>query len=300
MLVENQLVNREDLIRMMLGEFGSESGQLEFIPLGEDSWSYRYGKYWVSVRRDLGGHFPAAYEGAWLLRETGMEFILAPLRGRSGRIVHSVDGFPVVVFPYVDRLTHGGAGGATPAQLELLTRRVAEVHRCELPVGLPVEDFRLPFAEELEKALLTARSGTDVGPMSRDLHRLIGARWDYLEAQRREFAEVAARCARICREGAKHALTHGDPSRANVLLGDDVVILDWGGLMWSPPERDWSALGRHFGVPPRGRAEMLRFYELRWTLAEVAEYTGRFVKPHTGDADDQAMWERLLRYVPAE
>ncbi len=290
---------------MMIDEFGEESGSsssfgsVNFLPMGEDSWSYRCGRYWVSVRRDLAGHFPAAYEGTLLLRESGKEFVLAPLRGRSGRIVHTVDGFPVVVFPYLARAARGTANGTgiTAAQLDSLVRRLEEVHRSDLRLRLPVEDFRPPFEKGLEEVLAIAASGVGTGPMSQALHRLVSRRWDHLQEQLREFSVVATSCADIWQRSPDHVLTHGDPSRANVLLTEDVLILDWGGLMWSPPERDWSAISRHFGVPPRGRAEMLRFYELRWNLGEIAEYVTRFVNPHTGDADDQAMWQRLVRYV---
>ena len=304
MLVENKLVDRKNVFEMMIREFGGDTasrgslGPLEFIPLGEDSWSYRCGEYWVSVRRDLGGHFPAAYESARLLRESGKEFILAPLRGKGGRVVHRVDGFPVVVFPYLERAARGDIGCPTTSQLEVMVRKLDELHRCVLPVELPVEDFRLPFEEDLEKALRTAVSGdSDVGRMSRDLHRLIIARWDHIAEQRRQIAEMAAACSEIWRDRSPRAITHGDPGRANVLLDGDVLILDWGGLMWSPPERDWSAISRSFGIALRGRAEMLRFYQLRWTLSEIAEYTTRFVELHTGDADDQAMWQRLVEHV---
>ena len=68
--------------------------------------------------------------------------------------------------------------------------------------------------------------------------------------------------------------------------------------MWGPPERDWFHVGRTTGRAFAGRPEFFRFYELRWALSEITEYVGRLTKPHDGNADDRAMWGRLLRYLP--
>ena len=42
----------------------------------------------------------------------------------------------------------------------------------------------------------------------------------------------------------------------------------------------------------------MRFYELRWILSEITEYAMRFVNEHAGDRDDDAMWRRLVQYLP--
>lgn len=309
MLLENELVDHRKLLRLVAEEFHGaalghgETDTLEFVPLGEDSWSYRCGSLWISVRRDLDGHFPGAYEAALLLRAGGKEFVLAPLAGRSGRVVYEVGGLPVVVFPYVERAALPSANPPGDSHLATLVRQLREIHRFSTPAGLqaevPVEDFQFPFEADLDKALQAALDGdASGGPYSARLTALVTRRWDHLTALRRDAARTAERCADLWR-GEPPALTHGDPSPANVLFGEDVLILDWGGLMWAPPERDWSAISRAFGTAPRGRAELLRFYEVRWTLAEIAEYAARFAGRHTGDADDEAMWGRLMRYLPA-
>ncbi|GHF52211.1 hypothetical protein GCM10010218_37040 [Streptomyces mashuensis] len=311
MLLENELVERRSLLRLVTDNFqeflgaAGEAGELTFFPLGEDSWSYRYGPLWISVRRDLDGHFPGAYEAALRMRASGKEFVLAPLAGRDGRVVHTVTGFPVVVFPYVERATSAPLAPAA-AQLDRLVRQLEEVHcfssPAGLPAGVPVEDFRFPFETDLDKALQAALDGATAGcgPYGPQLAGLVARRRDHITALRQDAARTAEECAALW-QGERPALTHGDPSPANVLFGTDGVdvgILDWGGTMWAPPERDWSALTRAFGLPPRGRPAFLRFYELRWVLAEIAEYAARFTGPHTGDADDRAMWERLTRYLP--
>ncbi|WP_327169162.1 phosphotransferase [Streptomyces subrutilus] len=309
MLMENTLVERRSLLRLVSDQFpdrlpgGAEASEPEFFPLGEDSWSYRCGPLWISVRRDLDGHFPGAYEAAVRLRESGMDFVLAPLAGRDGRVVHTVAGLPVVVFAYAERALAASVH-PTAAQLDLLCDRLRRIHGfsspAELGAQVPVEDFRFPFETDLEKALQAALDGAaaERGPYGRRLAELVSVRSDHLAALRREAADVADRCADLWRT-ERPVLTHGDLSPDNVLFGAGAEILDWGGAMWAPPERDWSALIRAFGARPGGREPFLRFYALRWTLAEIAEYAARFSAPHRGDADDRAMWDRLTRYLPA-
>lgn len=308
MLLENTFVERRSLLRLVEENFqdffpsGRELPEPEFFPLGEDSWSYRCGPLWISIRRDLDGHFPGAYEVPLLLRESGKEFVLAPLAGHDGRVVHRIADFPVVTFPYVERATASSAP-PTPGQIDLLMSQLHEVHTFEppasRPVELPTEDFRFPFDNDLDKALQVALNGAaaQCGPYGGRLADLVARRWGHLTDLREEAARVADRCTARWR-GERPALTHGDPSLTNVLFGQGVDIIDWGGAMWAPPERDWAALTRVFGTAPQGRPAFLRFYELRWTLAEVAEYATRFTGPHTGDADDDAMWGRLARYLP--
>lgn len=90
-----------DLVAVVRTQYGESSDRLEFEPVGEDSWCYRLGELWVSLRRDLRGHFPAAYRAANLLWQEGNESVLAPLTGADGNVVRIVGGYPVVVFPHV-------------------------------------------------------------------------------------------------------------------------------------------------------------------------------------------------------
>jgi aminoglycoside phosphotransferase (APT) family kinase protein len=93
-------------------------------------------------------------------------------------------------------------------------------------------------------------------------------------------------------------LTHGEPDPPNVMItsGGELLLLDWGDLLRAPPERDALAL-RTLGIAPPSRSHVLRFYELRWILSEVAEYVSRFTSPHTGNAEDLEKRGELARYL---
>ena len=276
-------------------EFGAADAELTFMPVGGDSWSYRAGPWWVSVRRDRQGHAPAAYEAARELRDAGYEFVAAPVRGRSGHVVNSVGGRPVVVTEYVEGRT-SFPDGLPREQLRALAGAVDSLHAATVKAAVPRETFDLPFLNELDAAVARALAGENsVGPLGGEAAVVVRRNTERLADWRREIAS----CQAVCRETVRDfVLTHAEPDPPNVMItaADRLLLLDWGDLLWAPPERDARGL-RPLGIDVGGRAAVLRFYELRWILSEVAEYVDRFTVRHTGDAADLDKWRELRRYL---
>lgn len=297
MLTPPNDLDHEDLFMLVKRQFEEAGGSLQFSPLGEDSWQYRTGRLWVSVRRDLRGHVPVAYQTALELRRSGLDFVLAPLTGRDGNVVHQVGGYPVVVFPYLDvtQLALPAPTEAERARAEVLLERV---HRASPATDLPEETYTFPFDDDLSRALIHARHPPDSGPYSRRLSKLLTFHIDHITTLRREAAELS----RICRsENGTLVLTHGEPSAPNFLRRDgELLLADWGGAQWGPPERDWYHVARTINgaAGDRCRPEYFKFYQIRWLLSEIAEYASVLFQNHIGSEDDKAMWQRLTCYLP--
>ncbi|WP_192582225.1 phosphotransferase [Streptomyces triticiradicis] len=306
MLLPPDDVDLDQLGREIDLHYDADPQPFEFVPLGEDSWSFRRGALWVSLRRDLRGHVPGAYHAAHLLERSGTARVLAPLMGADGRIVRTVGRYPVVVFPYreLEQLTpHGITADDATAVVTLLD----QVHRAGkaalAATELPCESYEIAFRDDLTAALDFADAPPAVGNGYRArLHRLLRTHRDAIRAMLRELADLAAVCAA---QGEPFVLTHGEPSAANILRGaDGLVLADWGGALWGPPERDWFHVRRTLGIDvPDCRRPFLDFYRVRWVLSEIAEYATRFGAPRADgaeDAEDVAMWGRLLRYLPED
>jgi spectinomycin phosphotransferase len=295
MLVANTSIDPASLAALVAREYGGTT-QPVFVPgAGGDSWCYRAGDWWVSVRRDRLGHVAAAYDAARELCDHGFEFVLAPARGRGGRVVHDVDGRPVVVFPYVQG-TSLHPGPASRADAAAIGRMVERLHAGSVAVELPVETFEVVFADELTEGIEVARRGAaDAGPYGSTVSTLIRANEQRLDVWREEMASVIATCRS---NPGEFVLTHGEPDGGNVMAaaGDGLLLMDWGALQWAPSERDARSL-RELGLPTSARPAFLRYYELQWILSEVAEYVSRFVHPHAGDAEDEEKWAELLKYL---
>ena len=294
MLVDLAELDRNALAAAIEEQYGPVGESLRFEPLGEDSWCYRAGELWVSVRRDLRGHVPAAYEAARELRDGGLDFVLAPLRGADGRATRVVDDFPVVVLPYIAVVPLSEVpptAGERAETVEMLERLHAET----VGTNLGAESYRLSFEADLDRAVAAAgRPPPSSGPYAARLVELLAAHRDELAAARDELAQLAAYAAA---RPEPFVLTHGEPIASNFLRAERLMLADWGELMWGPPERDWFHARASLGVASAGRPELMRFYELRWKLSEIAEYATTFLEPHAGGADDDAMWGRLGGYL---
>jgi hypothetical protein len=295
MLVANTSIDTASLAALVAREYGATADPV-FVPgAGGDSWCYRAGDWWVSVRRDRLGHVAAAYEAARELRDHGFEFVLAPARGHVGGVVHDVDGRPAVVFPYVQG-TSLHPGPVSRADAAAIGGMVDRLHAGSVAAELPVETFGLFVDDELTEGIRAARRGaSDAGPYASSVSALVRANEQRLDAWRQEMASVIATCRS---NPGEFVLTHGEPDGGNVMAaaGDGLLLMDWGALQWAPPERDDRAL-RELGLPRAARPAVLRYYELQWILSEVAEYVSRFVHPHAGDAEDEEKWAELLKYL---
>jgi spectinomycin phosphotransferase len=297
MLVPLDNFDEEQLRKVVAEQYDGASDTLQFVPVGEDSWSYRFGDLWISVRRDLRGHFPVAYEAASLLRDSGNDFVLAPLVGADGRAVRMVDNHPVLVFPYL----HG-----TPVELPLrpveladIITVIARLHTSSLSIKLGREDYELSFDNDLDWSLWRATTAMpDTGPYTARLRDLILAHQNNIVTLRTELKELGAICSA---SDDALVLTHGEPHPGNFFrCGKRIVLMDWGELMWGPAERDWYHIVSTLGTGPECRRDFLRFYQIRWWLSELAEYATTFFGTHSGGAHDDLMWRNLVTYFPED
>lgn len=297
MLLPLASLDQGALLRLIRNQFGVSGHDLVFQPLGEDSWAYQCGPLWISVRRDLRGHEPAAYATAASLAEQGLDFVLAPLAGVDGPYTHQLGTLPVVVFPLCP---------STPLTLERLSTTslvamqamIEQVHAGIPTAGLPTEDYRFSFDQDLTDALARAKDNTapPAGPYDLPLRQALRHNSGLLADLRTEARELGERCATA---GVPMVLTHGEPSSANwVRAGERILLLDWGGAAWGPPARDWFHMRRTMPFPPGNEDIFQCFYALRWRLSEIAEYVTVFAQPHVGNREDQAMWSRLACYLP--
>ncbi|MFG2869691.1 aminoglycoside phosphotransferase family protein [Streptomyces sp. NPDC048338] len=298
MLLPPDHVDSEELRIAVEAGYGRSVGSLEFQPLGEDSWAFVADDLWISVRRDLRGHVPGAYEAAALLRDAGLDRVLAPLTGTDGSVVRTVNGSPVVVFPRVDA-AQTDPGTVSEEEFDAIVGMIGRLHTVRVPADLPAEDFSLSFAADLEAALDFADGPGPSGGLPARLHRLLADHRADLEELCAERGELAARHGSDRGLAEGFGLTHGEPSAPNVLrAADGFLLADWGGAMWGPPERDWFHVRRTFGRAPHCRPEVLRFYEVRWILSEISEYATILRDAPAENLETSAMWRRLTRYLP--
>jgi spectinomycin phosphotransferase len=227
----------------------------------------------------------AAYEGAVSLWEQGLELVIAPLRGREGRVVVPFAGGALSCTPWRD----GTSGGAL--DLTWTAGALRAIHASDPPAGLV--RWRPKVGPDLAD-LLRSSTGRPWGPgpyadRARDeVARRLGdiARWT---ARYHELAEVALTRPWVA--------THGEPHSDNQLLtADGRFLVDWDTLKLAPAEVDLQVLVEHGARPEDAGAdpEMLALFDLEWRLDEINQYAAWFAAPHTGSKDDEIAFGGLL------
>jgi len=295
-LLPNDTIDLVALHKLVEAEYGCCDPPV-FAPVGGDSWCFHAAPWFVSVRRDRNGHWPEAYEAACRLADGGLAFVLAPRRGTSGRVVHNLDGFPVLALPLVNERPLYPPGPSLE-ECAQLAEMLGELHAATTEVELPRETFNLRWERELRAGTDRALAGAAAaGPFGAAVTTLVRENVETIEALTADAASVRNECRAL---DPALVITHGEAA-GNLLAttSGELNLIDWGALRLAPPERDFAGL-RDFGYDAGGRPILLRFYALDWILSEIAEYVDEFTRPHADSIHSADKWRELRRYLPSD
>ncbi|MDQ1438556.1 MAG: spectinomycin phosphotransferase [Acidimicrobiaceae bacterium] len=265
-------------------------GSLTFVPAGRDSWCFVMGDLWVSVRRDHLGHRPEAYAAACDLRDSGLDFLLCPLRGDDGQLTRRVGGFPVVVFPLVTGAREVAADD--PRDVELALQHLDRFHHAIPPRDLPMEEADEGFDEALLALLEQPAPQPSTGPHATAVATALAGAHSTLEWCARRLGRAALAYASA---SPRRTVTHGDASAQNMMITREgrMLLGDLGALAMAPPERDWFHVDRSLGTSHESDPSIRDFYRLRWLVTEILEYGSALQRPHADDEDAAQMWREL-------
>ncbi len=164
------------------------------------------------------------------------------------------------------------------------------------------DDLAIPLRASLEQALGNLDVPWNAGPFGERTRSLVRPRADELRRRLLAYDEAADRTRRA---PEAWVVTHGEPHRANVIVGarGDIHLVDWDTVLVAPKERDlWMVLdddrtGWDEYLAEAGpillRPEVLDLYRDRWDLVEVAIYLTQFRAAHDETTDTQVAWESL-------
>jgi spectinomycin phosphotransferase/16S rRNA (guanine(1405)-N(7))-methyltransferase len=243
----------------------------------------------------------AALGTARALRETGAEFVVAPVPTAGGSAVSRVSQrYTAAVYPYVDGESFPWGEWPDTAHRDAALAMVRDVHAAPDAVRRHAlaDDFAVPHRDALQN-VLDGGAATGTGPYAQRTADLIT---DHAEAVRALLARYDAMVVRA--DPGRAVLTHGEPHVANTMrTGDGWRLIDWETALLAPPERDLWGLGADTAetyqelTGVRVLPAMLDLYRLRWDLADLAVGTDRFQDPHPGNADDDETWAIMAGIV---
>ena len=326
MYTEPRDIDAAALARLLEQHWGLSEPALEYLPVGFGSYHWRAldtggGHHFVTVDdlaapnhggADVGAVFEVldrAFRAAAALAEAGLEFVVPPIRDDEGRVLRRLDDRHAVrIEPFVDGATADWGEYETPEERRRMATALGRLHAVSLPADLPPrDDLAIPSRASLEEALDDLDGAWKAGPFGERTRSLVRPRAGELRSRLVAYDEAADRTRQ---SPDPWVVTHGEPHRANVIVGarGDVHLVDWDTVRLAPRERDlrmvldddrtgWEEYVAEAG-PVALRPEVLDLYGEWWVLAEVAIYVSQFRAPHDETEDTLVAWESLNQYLP--
>ena len=326
MFTEPDDIDAAALVRLLERHWGLSDPALEYLPIGFGSYHWRAAdtrgmRHFVSVDdlaaphhvgEDVDAVFDSldrAFGTAAALAEEGLEFVVPPMRDDEGRVLRRLDDrLAVRVEPYVEGATSDSGEYEAPEDRRRMAAALGRLHAAPLPARSPLrDDLAIPSRVSLEEALGDLDVPWNAGPFGERTRSLVRSRAEELRRRLLAYDEAADR-TRLAPE--PWVVTHGEPHRANVIVGaqGEVHLVDWDTVRVAPRERDlWMVLhddrtGWEEYMAEAGpvvlRPEVLDLYRAWWDLAEVAIYVKQFRAAHDETEDTVMAWQGLNESLP--
>ena len=245
----------------------------------------------------------AALSTAWVLRRSGLEFVVAPVRNPAGAIIEVLnDQFAVALYPHIDGEYRTWGPYPSRAERVAVLDLIADLHgstKVALPTGL-TDDLAIEGRDQLAIALGDLDTRWTSGPYAEPARALLRPHADDVGRALRHYDELAAV---VVEQRERMVVTHGEPHRGNTIATPSgIVLIDWDTALIAPPERDlWSLAAEDPSIVAEYKAatgtvtnrESMELYRLRWDLTEVAMFVGDFRRKHEDTEDNKVAWSGL-------
>ncbi len=311
MLTEPVGFDRAELVAALRFGWQIEALEVEYLPVGFGSHHWRVRgddrrEWFVSgdeapteVARD---RLSRALITAAALRESGLEFVHAPLRNADGGCVTLAGDLAVSVTSYVDGLSYEygdypdeGLRGAVLAALGRLHRATG------VSAGLTIVDD-LVIAGRGELPLAMQGDPWRAGPYGGAAQGLVAGAWRRIQEMFDRYDDLAAAVASTV---DSWVITHGEPHPGNVMsTSHGILLIDWETALLAPRERDLWRLPlrdqsdrRAYGGQIQLDEAALALYRLRWDLADICAFAGQLRDPHVDDDDARLALSCLRGYL---
>jgi spectinomycin phosphotransferase len=259
----------ERILSKLSDSYGLSVERLDFIPSGADRNTAAYRAdtaddkaYFVKLRRGaFDGTTPALTR---LLRDQGLQNVIAPLATGTGELWTGVDGYTVIVFPFVEG-RDGYEVGLSDGQWRELGRVLRKIHSTRVPDFLGSRIRHEAFAPRWREALVTCVEDPGAEASAESLVAELTA---FMKGNRGRILDLVERAERLAGQlrpiSLPFVLCHSDIHAGNVIVAEDgaVYIVDWDEPIFAPKERDLMFVGAGFWGDARSpQEEQAVFYQ---------------------------------------
>ena len=299
-------------------KYGKDIATIVFTPGGEDSYNFLATsgsgeKLVARLQRNVRGHDleKSLCLASVLRRRSGLELIVSAVPTLSGTLTDRIDCFQIALFPFIE----GHTAHVRPVDDHIMSKLgslLAKIHsHTQLIQGLgpSVETFENPFQQTLLKAINWAHGPSRPSSCyQEDTKNLIRSEAGDLTDFMERFHDLGNDVRAL---SSQFVVTHGDPNLDNVIVSPDetLYLIDWGDIGCGPRERDLSSysanrlervLTGYYEIeqPFILHPDLFRFYQYRWCLQEIADYTQRLISGMTSSVEAEYALAELKAYLP--
>jgi spectinomycin phosphotransferase len=285
---------------------------LRYLPVGFGGYHWQAagpaGQRWFVTATDIpaddGGRALAdlagAMETACDLAAAGLDFVVAPARGRTGQVLARLGSrYAVTLFPYHDGVAGRFGDSQTDGARSAVVSMLARLHVCTARAA-PVRPLQPLGRDALDLALRERARPWTGGPFAEPARALLAEHAGGVAAALDRFDALVAS---ISTENRPLVVTHGEPHPGNLLRsGRKLLLIDWDTAGLAPPERDlwWVVTGAGPAADRYARLtghtmspDALALYRLRWILDDLCLALAEFRAPHAQTADTEVSWAGL-------
>jgi spectinomycin phosphotransferase len=319
-MLEKPALTDDQIAAALRQSYGLAVAGLDFLPVGYDNnaWVYRVtandgARTFLKVRRG-----PINVPGLRVprfLKDQGIEAVVAPLRANGDLPWTELDGFKLILYPFLEAET-GYAVGLSDAQWIEFGATLKRLHATPLPADLAaqmrVETFvsrHVPIVRALSARIAAGEfNGTD--PYQRELADFWGVRQPEIDWL---LDRTEALSQRLRARPTTPVVCHADIHTHNVLVDGDgrLYIVDWDETLLAPKERDLMFVGAGIDGPKYGPRETalffqgygaitpdslaMAYYRIEWGVQDLGEFGKQVFDAADVGAETKADAVRLVK-----
>jgi thiamine kinase-like enzyme len=324
MKVENPNFDKLELIHLLRGAYAIDVTHLEFVPKGEESYSYIAttsvdDSYFIKVHQaSVSPELRACYRFIHQLRNNeGCQWVVSPYTTLDGEFLATLGKYAVVVLDFVAGATKLPSDLSVAQQVRFAGQLVKLHNSAPLALssGVPKETFSISFRswlmdvlEAVEQPLKTTHARSQV---AYELFRTEKPRILALLDQTEQIAALLQNAEQW------QCVTHGDLASHNIIQDEDdnLFLIDWGKLCIAPAARDlvtlWGVrntplLSAYFqqvgNIPALSTlsAEMLTYYFYYNLLATITDYGSWLILENASPEEAENAWVALSQALPLD
>jgi spectinomycin phosphotransferase len=286
-MLEPPPLSTENISSSLLDNFGIQARKLEFLPIGNDSNSWVYKVHTEKESYFLKAKRLAVYEPSLTvpryLKEQGLHQVVAPLQTRTRALYTTLDGFALILYPFID--------GDNGMKLDLTDKQWLEygdflkrLHAVKLPDELSQQVLKETFIPKWFSMVVSLHETILGRNHNNSFEKQLIEFW---KTKHEEISEILKRTeelgAILQAERLEFVLCHSDIHTANLLIDEreKLFVVDWDNPMLAPKEHDLMFIDAKEYLFYQGYGQTkinslaLAYYHYEWIIQEMSDYANR-------------------------